>query len=203
MKEFRLCKEDFDLIVSSVTMKAILEKYGFQTIQKGAVLWAQCPFHNDKHPSMRVNENWFYCHSCGAAGDVITFVAKLHEQSNTAAAKEIAEDFNINLVQPLTYREKRERAKREQERRRYDLFIREHTIWYRLYRNLLCEALHEQNSHFDEALQNLTLVDYWLDCLEKCPQKVYQDKEVVKRLGTIKRRISDWYFRTEADGTIS
>jgi len=55
---------------------------------------ALCPFHNDKSPSFSVYENgdgWAWkCHSpsCGAAGDVITFVMK-HEgvDFKTAAAK--------------------------------------------------------------------------------------------------------------------
>jgi DNA primase len=38
-----------------------------------------CPFHDDKTPSFSVNEEKavFYCHGCGAAGDVIDFIVKL------------------------------------------------------------------------------------------------------------------------------
>lgn len=40
---------------------------------------AQCPFHDDKTPSMKIYEatNSFYCFGCGSGGDVIDFVAKI------------------------------------------------------------------------------------------------------------------------------
>jgi hypothetical protein len=37
---------------------------------------AQCPFHNDRKPSMNIRNNFFYCHACGESGDVIDFVRK-------------------------------------------------------------------------------------------------------------------------------
>lgn len=38
-----------------------------------------CPFHNDKHPSMKLYEdtNKFYCFACGAKGDVVDLVKKI------------------------------------------------------------------------------------------------------------------------------
>lgn len=38
-----------------------------------------CPFHADKNPSFSVNEDkgLFYCHGCGASGDVFDFVQKI------------------------------------------------------------------------------------------------------------------------------
>jgi len=38
------------------------------TVRHGKAL---CPFHNDKHPSMDVRKNFYYCYSCNASGDVI------------------------------------------------------------------------------------------------------------------------------------
>lgn len=35
-----------------------------------------CIFHTDKHPSMDIRKNYYYCYSCGQTGDVIDFVMK-------------------------------------------------------------------------------------------------------------------------------
>ena len=72
-----------------------------------------------------------------------------------------------------------------------------------MYWILLCEAIHERNEHFTEALQNITYIEYLLENIEECPEEVYEDKKAVRRIGDIKRRITDWYIRIEADGTIS
>ena len=38
---------------------------------------ALCPFHDDRHPSLRFKGNRFKCFSCGESGDVIDLVMKL------------------------------------------------------------------------------------------------------------------------------
>ena len=59
-----------------------------------------CPFHNDHHPSMKLNATYYYCFGCGATGDVIQFVANLFRLSNYEAAKKIAVDFGITPDKP-------------------------------------------------------------------------------------------------------
>ena len=44
--------------------------YGIEVNRSGM---ACCPFHDDKNPSMKLNEEYFYCFGCGATGDVIDF----------------------------------------------------------------------------------------------------------------------------------
>ena len=41
---------------------------------------ACCPFHDDRHPSMKVDTR-FLCFGCGADGDVIDFTARLYDLS--------------------------------------------------------------------------------------------------------------------------
>ena len=41
---------------------------------------ACCPFHDDKNPSMKVDQR-FHCFGCGEDGDVIDFTAKLFDLS--------------------------------------------------------------------------------------------------------------------------
>ena len=59
-----------------------------------------CPFHNDRTPSMKLNDDYFYCFGCGTHGDVIDLVARLFNLSSYDAAKKLAYDFGINPDKP-------------------------------------------------------------------------------------------------------
>ena len=53
--------------------------------------WGLCPFHADRHPSMKINRDTqtFHCFSCGAHGDVIDFIRHLHNLSFKDALKSL------------------------------------------------------------------------------------------------------------------
>ena len=55
---------------------------------------ACCPFHDDKNPSMKVDQR-FHCFGCGEDGDVIDFTAKLFDLSPKEAAEKLAQDFGL------------------------------------------------------------------------------------------------------------
>lgn len=65
--------------------------YGIKVNPSGL---CNCPFHNDRTPSMKVDIR-YYCFGCGAKGDVIDFVSRLFGLSPLDAAKKIASDFNL------------------------------------------------------------------------------------------------------------
>ncbi|MEO5359180.1 MAG: CHC2 zinc finger domain-containing protein [Nitrospirota bacterium] len=48
--------------------------------QKGGRYWGICLFHDEKTPSFMVDaqKQTFMCFGCGAGGDVVTFIQKLH-----------------------------------------------------------------------------------------------------------------------------
>ena len=58
-----------------------------------------CPFHDDKNPSMHVNEEkgFFHCFSCGAGGDVFGFVMKYNSIGFMDAARELAQRAGVAL----------------------------------------------------------------------------------------------------------
>ena len=56
---------------------------------------ACCPFHDDKNPSMKLNEEYFYCFGCGATGDVIDLTARLYNLSPKEAAEKLVQDFGL------------------------------------------------------------------------------------------------------------
>ena len=74
-----------------VTARQVAERYGLKVSRNGM---ACCPFHNDKHPSMKIDRN-YYCFACGAKGDAINYVAVLFGLSQFEAAKKINEDFSL------------------------------------------------------------------------------------------------------------
>ena len=79
----------FETVKSSVTVKQTAEHYGLNV---GRNRMACCQFHDDRHPSMKLNKDYFYCFGCGAAGDVIDFVARLFGLSSYEAAKKLGID---------------------------------------------------------------------------------------------------------------
>ena len=87
----------FELVKESVTMKQAAEHYGCK-VNRGDMIC--CPFHDDRHPSMKLNRDYFYCFGCGATGDVIDFVARLFGLSSYEAAKKLAYDFGIDPDKP-------------------------------------------------------------------------------------------------------
>ncbi len=57
-------------------------------------------FHEDQHPSMKLNKRYFYCFGCGATGDVIDLVARLFGLNSYEAAQKLAQDFGIDPDKP-------------------------------------------------------------------------------------------------------
>ena len=83
----------FQKVKERVTARQVAEKYGLKVRQNGM---ACCPFHNDKHPSMKIDRN-YYCFACGAKGDVVNYVAALFGLSQLEATKRINDDFSLDL----------------------------------------------------------------------------------------------------------
>ena len=82
----------FETVKQSVTIREAAERYGIE-VKKGGM--ACCPFHDDKNPSMKLNEEYFYCFGCGATGDVIDLTARLYNLSPKEAAEKLVQDFGL------------------------------------------------------------------------------------------------------------
>ena len=83
----------FQEMKERVTARQVAERYGLKVSRNGM---ARCPFHNDKHPSMKIDRN-YYCFACGAKGDAVNYVAILFGLSQFEAAKNINDDVSMNL----------------------------------------------------------------------------------------------------------
>ena len=82
----------FEAVKQSITVREAAERYGIE-VKRGGM--ACCPFHDDKNPSMKLNEEYFYCFGCGATGDVIDLTARLYNLSPKEAAEKLAQDFGL------------------------------------------------------------------------------------------------------------
>ena len=83
----------YETIKAAVPVKQAAEHYGLKVNRNGM---ASCPFHHDRHPSLKLNEDYFFCFGCGAKGDVIDLVARMFELSGYEAAQRLAADFGIS-----------------------------------------------------------------------------------------------------------
>lgn len=87
----------FEAVKSTVTPRMAAEHFGLSVSRNGM---ACCPFHNDRHPSMKLNEDYFYCFGCGAKGDVIEFTSKLFGITAMEAVQKLRADFGVQEDKP-------------------------------------------------------------------------------------------------------
>ena len=58
---------------------------------------ARCPFHDDRHPRLKLNPDFYYCFGCGARGDVIDLVKRLVANDYRFTISERSKD-NIDAI---------------------------------------------------------------------------------------------------------
>jgi DNA primase len=108
----------YEDVKQSLNIREVIEFYGVKVGRNGSFC---CPFHNEKHPSASIKNDYFNCFACGVGGDLITFTAKLHGIGNYDACKKLAADFGLTIAQPQTQADRlradRERAKRQAEQK--------------------------------------------------------------------------------------
>ena len=93
----------FENVKAAVTLRQAAEHYGLNVGRNGMTC---CPFHKDRHPSMKLNEDYFFCFSCGASGDVIDFTGRLFGIGLKDAAEKLAADFGISAeTKPVAIRQ--------------------------------------------------------------------------------------------------
>ena len=83
--------ELFRRVKAAVTARQAAERYGLKVNHFGM---ACCPFHDDRDPSMKLDER-YYCFSCGATGDAVDLTARLLKLTPKDAALRLAADFGI------------------------------------------------------------------------------------------------------------
>ena len=84
----------FEAVKEAVPVPLAAERYGLTANRAGMV---RCPFHDDHTPSLKLNEDYFYCFGCGAGGDVVSLTARLFDLRPYEAASKLAVDFGVDV----------------------------------------------------------------------------------------------------------
>ena len=76
--------------------------------RSGRTYTGLCPFHDDKNPSMQVNEEkgLYHCFSCGAGGDIFSFLVNYRNLTFREALEELAQKLGITLSADKSTKEK-------------------------------------------------------------------------------------------------
>ena len=173
----------FQEVKARVTARQVAERYGLKVSRNGM---ACCPFHNDKHPSMKIDQN-YYCFACGAKGDAVNYVAVLFVLSQFEAAKKINEDFSLGIPIGKTEKSrkqnsgarKKEKVSPKEERiqfvqKKIDRWAKDalnvllrYLRWMEFWKEFYKPECMEEEWHplFAETLQNESKISYLVDML--------------------------------------
>ena len=158
----------FEAVRNTVTARQVADFYHISVNRSGM---ACCPFHADKHPSMKIDRR-FHCFGCQADGDAIDFVSQLFGLQKKEAAEKIANDFGINygndkvkiVMQRVIPKQLPEKEYQEAKNRCYRVYC---DYLHLLQQWKVCYAPKIQDTKWDErfveACQMQSYVEYVLD----------------------------------------
>lgn len=153
---------DFKEVKENIPVPVVAEHYGLAVRNR----MTQFIFHDDRNPSMKLYDDYFYCFGCTEHGDVIALTAKLFGITPLEAAKKLCADFGIscNTDKPYIRQHIRIETQREKEQKAFRIL----SDYYRLlkkYREEYAPKSEAEQFHplFEESLQNLELCGYYCD----------------------------------------
>ena len=199
----------FEIVKYGVSCREAAERYGVEVNHYGMAL---CPFHNDRHPSLYVADDHYYCFACGEHGDVIDFVSKLFHLSLYDAAQKLAADFHLTPDKPpsaAALHAKRIRTEAQQLRENEQLCFSVLSDYARVLRRWKVQyapkSLEEApDERLVEACHELDQTEYYLDIL--CAGDSHERAEVIQqqmadeKLDRLRRRLEKIHKEELEDG---
>ena len=199
----------FEIVKYGVSCREAAERYGVEVNHCGMAL---CPFHNDRHPSLYVADDHYYCFACGEHGDVIDFAAKLFALPLYEAAQKLAADFHLTPDKPSSaaaLHAKRIRTEAQQLRENERLCFSVLSDYARVLRDWKVQYAPQSpaeapDARFIEACHELDRTEYYLDIL--CAGDSYERAEVVSylfadgKLDRLRRRLEKIHKEELEDG---
>ena len=199
----------FEIVKYGVSCREAAERYGVEVNHYGMAL---CPFHNDRHPSLYVADDHYYCFACGEHGDVIDFVSKLFRLSLYDAAQKLAADFHLTPDQPpsaAALHAKRIRTEAQQLRENERLCFSVLTDYARVLRDWKVRYAPKSseeapNARFVEACHRLDETEYYLDILTSGDShertEVIQQQMEDGKLDRLRQRLEKIHKEETEDG---
>ena len=190
----------FEAVKQNTSARQVAEFYGAKVNKNGM---CQCPFHNDKTPSMKIDDR-FYCFGCHETGDAIDYVSKLFGIGLREAAIKICEDLSLEydkttqktrpVNRPIRPQKSEAQIFAEAQKYIYKVLSDFHGMlkkWKKEYEPRSPDE--EFHPRFVEALQEIDRVEYHLDTLlegdstDRASLVSEQEKKVVGIAERLKR----------------
>ena len=199
----------FEIVKENVNLREAAELYGIDVNRYSKAL---CPFHNDRHPSLYVADDHYYCFACGEHGDVIDFVGKLFQLSPYDAARKLMADFHLSPDKPpsaAALHAKRIRTEAQQLRENERLCFSILSDYAHVLRDWKVRYAPQSpaeapDERFVEACHKLDEVEYYLDILTS--GNSYERAEVIQqqmadgKLDRLRQRLEKIHKEETEDG---
>ena len=87
------------IVKENVLLSSVVAHYTKQQLTSSSQQFCLCPFHDDKNPSMSINDKvgLYHCFSCKASGDTIKFIQEIEGISFVEALRQISDLSGIPL----------------------------------------------------------------------------------------------------------
>ncbi len=102
----RFTESQLNKLKTDISLVRLIQSQGYDLKKSGKEYIMQCPFHDDKTPSLKVSveKNVFNCFGCDAKGTVIDWVMKTQGVSFKHACEILADDAGIHLDKEIVHK---------------------------------------------------------------------------------------------------
>lgn len=115
-------------IKQTYSMRDIATRYGLEVKRDGMCC---CPFHGERHPSMKIYKDSFHCFACGMNGDIFTFIQNMDNCDFKTAFYSLGGEYQkpTKASKTALYRlEKARKNKQKEEQKIKDKIVRNNTL---------------------------------------------------------------------------
>jgi DNA primase len=123
--------ETIEKVRSSIDIVELVREY-IPTVKRSGRNWkANCPFHNEKTPSLMISpeKGIFHCFGCGAGGDVFKFVMMIDSLSWPESIRKLASRCGVTIQETTE-----ETVKRSEKQKLFDLLEQSARYYHRMLR---------------------------------------------------------------------
>ena len=189
-------KNDLEIIKSKIKLSDEIEKKT-KVIKKGNDSWCCCPFHNEKTPSCKINDDLgsFYCFGCGAKGDIFTIYTDLYNFSFPDAVKELAKIAGVKITE--------NNFKQNKEKNTIFKILEKSTNWFQnnLTQNDQCKKYLQDRSISNETIKNFKIGFSYnpkSSLYQFLKEQNFSDEDIIKS-NVVKfdnnKRIKDFFYK--------